>query len=138
MLTLSIELGQANIRVNAILPGAVEGPRIQHVIERMANVSGKSVAEVTKEALANQSIKRFVDPKDIAALALFLASDSARSISGQISPLMATRSLPCNKAMLMSFIYKASRRCTTVYFTHLEFLSAAAWRWDFWFGGRTH
>ena len=37
-----IELGQANIRVNAILPGAVEGPRIQHVIERMTNVSGKS------------------------------------------------------------------------------------------------
>jgi len=37
---------------------------------------------VTKEALANQSIKRFVDPKDIAALALFLASDIARSISG--------------------------------------------------------
>ena len=53
----------------------------------MANVSGKSVAEVTKEALANQSIKRFVDPKDIAALALFLASDSARSISGQMIPI---------------------------------------------------
>jgi len=43
-----------------------------------------SIAEVTKEALANQSIKRFVDPKDIAALALFLASDSAHSISGQM------------------------------------------------------
>jgi NAD(P)-dependent dehydrogenase (short-subunit alcohol dehydrogenase family) len=85
--TLSIELGEANIRVNAILPGAVEGPRIEHVIERMASVSGKSVAEVTKEALANQSIKRFVDPKDIAALALFLASDSARSISGQMIPI---------------------------------------------------
>jgi NAD(P)-dependent dehydrogenase (short-subunit alcohol dehydrogenase family) len=84
--TLSIELGEAN-RVNAILPGAVEGPRIEHVIERMANVSGKSVAEVTKEALANQSIKRFVDPRDIAALALFLASDSARSISGQMIPI---------------------------------------------------
>jgi NAD(P)-dependent dehydrogenase (short-subunit alcohol dehydrogenase family) len=40
--TLSIELGDSNIRVNAILPGAVEGPRIQHVIERMASVSGKS------------------------------------------------------------------------------------------------
>jgi NAD(P)-dependent dehydrogenase (short-subunit alcohol dehydrogenase family) len=62
-------------------------PRMQHVIERMANVSGKSVAEVTKHALANQSIKRFVDPRDIAALALFLASDSARSISGQMIPI---------------------------------------------------
>jgi NAD(P)-dependent dehydrogenase (short-subunit alcohol dehydrogenase family) len=39
---------------------------------------------VIKEALANQSINKFVDPRDIAALALFLASDSARSISGQM------------------------------------------------------
>jgi NAD(P)-dependent dehydrogenase (short-subunit alcohol dehydrogenase family) len=76
--TLSIELGEAGIRVNAILPGAVEGPRLQHVFEGRASASGKSIAEVTKEALANQSIKRFVDPRDIAALALFLASDSAR------------------------------------------------------------
>jgi NAD(P)-dependent dehydrogenase (short-subunit alcohol dehydrogenase family) len=80
--TLSIELGEAGIRVNAILPGAVEDPRLQHVFEGRVRTSGKSIAEVTKEALANQSIKRFVDPRDIAALTLFLASDSARSISG--------------------------------------------------------
>jgi len=85
--TLSIELGEAGIRVNAILPGAVEGPRLQHVFEGRASASGKSIAEVTEEALANQSIKRFVDPRDIAALALFLASDSARSISGQMIPI---------------------------------------------------
>jgi enoyl-ACP reductase-like protein len=85
--TLSIELGEADIRVNAILPGAVEGPRLQHVFEGRASASGKSIAEVTKEALANQSIKRFVDPRDIAALAMFLASDSARSISGQMIPI---------------------------------------------------
>jgi len=60
---------------------------MQHVIECMATVSGKYVAEVTKQALANQSIKRFVDPRDIAALVLFLASDSARSISGQMIPI---------------------------------------------------
>jgi NAD(P)-dependent dehydrogenase (short-subunit alcohol dehydrogenase family) len=85
--TLSIELGEAGIRVNAILPGAVDGPRLQHVFEGRASASGKSIAEVTKEALANQSIKRFVDPGDIAALALFLASDSGRSISGQTIPI---------------------------------------------------
>jgi NAD(P)-dependent dehydrogenase (short-subunit alcohol dehydrogenase family) len=84
--TLSIELGEAGIRVNAILPGAVEGPRLP-VFEGRASASGKSIAEVTKKALANQSIKRFVDPRDIAALALFLASDSARSISGQMIPI---------------------------------------------------
>jgi NAD(P)-dependent dehydrogenase (short-subunit alcohol dehydrogenase family) len=85
--TLSIELGEVGIRVNAILPGAVEGPRLQHVFEGRSSATGKSITEVTKEALANQSIKRFVDPRDIAALALFLASDSGRSISGQMIPI---------------------------------------------------
>jgi NAD(P)-dependent dehydrogenase (short-subunit alcohol dehydrogenase family) len=48
-----------------------------------ADSSGRSLEDVTAEALGNQAIKRFVDPDDIAALALFLASDSAKSISGQ-------------------------------------------------------
>jgi NAD(P)-dependent dehydrogenase (short-subunit alcohol dehydrogenase family) len=81
--TLSLELGDAGVRVNAILPGAVEGERIQQVFEGRARVSGKSLDEVAAEALANQSIKRFVDPEYIAALAVFLASDRGRSISGQ-------------------------------------------------------
>lgn len=72
------------MRVGYLPTGAVEGLRLQHVFDGRASASGKSIAEVTKEALANQSIKRFVDPKYIAALALFLASDSARSISGQM------------------------------------------------------
>ena len=72
------------MRVDYLPTGAVEGLLLQHVFEGRASASGKSIAEVTKEALANQSIKRFVDPKYIAALALFLASDSARSISGQM------------------------------------------------------
>ena len=72
------------MRVGYLPTGAVEGPHLQHVFEGRASASGKSIAEVNKEALANQSIKRFVDQKDITALALFLASDSARSISGQM------------------------------------------------------
>lgn len=85
--TLSRELGEFGIRVNAILPGAVSGPRIQRVFEGRASASGRSVAQEEAAALANQSIKRFVDPADIAALAVFLASDAARSISGQMIPI---------------------------------------------------
>src|SRR5271157_5833593 len=85
--TLSIELGPFNIRANAILPGAVSGPRIESVLERRAKVSGKSVEEERKSALSIQSLQRFVDPKDIAALAVFLASDAGKSISGQILPI---------------------------------------------------
>jgi len=85
--TLSIELGEYGIRANAILPGAVDGPRIQKVFEGRAKVSGKSADEIKQEAMAVQSLKRLVDPKDIAALAVFLASDAAKSISGQMLPI---------------------------------------------------
>lgn len=50
-------------------------------------MSGRSVGEEEAAALANQSIKRFVDPADIAAMAVFLASDAGRSISGQMIPI---------------------------------------------------
>jgi NAD(P)-dependent dehydrogenase (short-subunit alcohol dehydrogenase family) len=85
--TLSRELGEFGIRVNAILPGAVEGPRIEHVLAGRAAASGRSVTEERAAALANQSIKHMVAPQDIAALAVFLASDAGRSISGQILPI---------------------------------------------------
>jgi NAD(P)-dependent dehydrogenase (short-subunit alcohol dehydrogenase family) len=42
---------------------------------------------VKEFAMAMQGIKRFVDPKDIAALCVFLASDAGKSISGQILPI---------------------------------------------------
>jgi NAD(P)-dependent dehydrogenase (short-subunit alcohol dehydrogenase family) len=85
--TLSRELGEFGIRVNAILPGAVDGPRLQQVFEGRASVSGRTSAQEQDAALANQSLKRFVDPADIAALAVFLASEAGRSISGQMIPI---------------------------------------------------
>ena len=85
--TLSRELGEFGIRVNAILPGAVAGPRLRQVFEARAAVSGRSAQQEQAAALANQSIQRFVDPADIAALAVFLASEAGRSISGQMLPI---------------------------------------------------
>lgn len=85
--TLSIELGRYGIRANAILPGAVDGPRIERVFEARARATGRPIDEVRRDAMAAQSIERLVDPRDIAALALFLASDAAKSISGQMLPI---------------------------------------------------
>jgi NAD(P)-dependent dehydrogenase (short-subunit alcohol dehydrogenase family) len=85
--TLSRELGEFGVRVNAVLPGAVAGSRIENVLAGRAKVSGRSVEEERGNAMAIQSVKRFVDPKDIAALALFLASDAGKSISGQLIPI---------------------------------------------------
>ena len=68
-------------------PGAVDGDRIQKVFEGRAEARRKSIEEIKQEAMAAQSIKRLVDPRDIAALAVFLASDAGKSISGQVLPI---------------------------------------------------
>jgi len=85
--TLSMELGAFDIRVNAVLPGAVDGERVQRVLQARADAMNISLEEVTQNALANQSLKQFVNPKHIADLCVYLASDSASSISGQILPI---------------------------------------------------
>lgn len=81
--SLSIELGGDGIRVNALLPGATDGPRFQQVLQGRAAISGKTLEQVSADAMSSQSLKFLVDPNHIADLAVFLASDSGRSISGQ-------------------------------------------------------
>jgi NAD(P)-dependent dehydrogenase (short-subunit alcohol dehydrogenase family) len=83
--TLSRELGQFNIRVNAI--GAVAGDRIERVLQGRASAEQKTLEEERAAAMNIQSLKRFVDPKDIAALILFLTSDAGKSISGKVLPI---------------------------------------------------
>ena len=85
--TLAIELGGDAIRVNAILPGAVDGERMQRVLAGRAQHSGRTLEEEARHALDSASIKTLVDPRDVAALAVFLASDAGKSISGQMLPI---------------------------------------------------
>ncbi|MDX1482552.1 MAG: SDR family oxidoreductase [Woeseiaceae bacterium] len=82
--TLAMELGPDGIRVNAICPGSVEGPRIDRVIEADARERGMTPEEIRRTYLRQSSMRAFVSPRDVAALALFLASADARLISGQI------------------------------------------------------
>ena len=81
--TLAMELGSDGIRVNAICPGSVRGNRINRVIEADALEQGKTVEEIEKLYLAQVSMKTFVEPEDVANLAMFLSSDLGRFISGQ-------------------------------------------------------
>jgi NAD(P)-dependent dehydrogenase (short-subunit alcohol dehydrogenase family) len=87
--TLAMELGPFGITSNTIHPGAVDGPRIMSVFEGRASVSGRTVQEEIDSAMANQSVKKFIDPNDIAALIVFLAGPHARTISGQMFPIDA-------------------------------------------------
>jgi len=81
--SLAMELGPANIRVNAIQPGVVEGERIERVISAKAKALGVSFDEFKGQLLSKVSLRRMVSPTDIANMALFLATDAGRNISGQ-------------------------------------------------------
>jgi NAD(P)-dependent dehydrogenase (short-subunit alcohol dehydrogenase family) len=81
--TLAIELGPEGIRANAICPGAVNGPRIDAVIEAKASMLGQSVEEVSNLYHKQSSLERLVEADDIANMAAFLASDLARNVNGQ-------------------------------------------------------
>lgn len=80
---LAAELGEFGIRVNAICPGLVDGPRIQSVIANKARSLNLSHEEMTDKLFSGVSIKQFVDPNDIAKQIVFLASPYGKTISGQ-------------------------------------------------------
>ncbi len=81
--SLAKELGPKNIRVNAILPGIVEGPRMTGVIKARAEQLDVPYAEMEKEYLSRVSLRRMVSPHDVAAMIAFLLSDAGANISGQ-------------------------------------------------------
>ncbi|MCH9694502.1 MAG: SDR family oxidoreductase [Gammaproteobacteria bacterium] len=83
MKTWAMELGPEGIRVNAVCPTSVSGPRIDGVIEREAEQRGMSVEQVHDVYLRQTSMRTFVTPDEVADTVLFLASDAARKISGQ-------------------------------------------------------
>ena len=81
--TAAQQLAKHDISVNAICPGGVEGPRLDGVIEREAVAKGVHAEEIREAYAAGTSMRRLVSPADIANMAVFLASDAARLISGQ-------------------------------------------------------
>jgi NAD(P)-dependent dehydrogenase (short-subunit alcohol dehydrogenase family) len=81
--SLAIELGPFNVRCNCICPGTVRGERINRVIAAEAAQRGVTFEEVETGYLQGQSIKRFVEPEEIADLCVFLASPASKMISGQ-------------------------------------------------------
>lgn len=81
--TLAMELGPDGIRVNAICPGSVDGDRIDRVIEAEAESRRVAPERVREGYLRQVSMRTFVSPEDVAAVALFLCSDAGSRISGQ-------------------------------------------------------
>jgi NAD(P)-dependent dehydrogenase (short-subunit alcohol dehydrogenase family) len=81
--SLAVELGPEGIRVNAILPGIVEGERIERVFSAKAKARGVPVQRVKEDALSYVSMRTMVTHQQLADAILFLASERGRTISGQ-------------------------------------------------------
>ncbi len=82
-LTLAEEVGRYGIRVNCICPGPVAGELIEEVIAARSRAMGLPVEVVREKFVGLTMLKRMVRPEDVAAAALFLASDAAANITGQ-------------------------------------------------------
>jgi NAD(P)-dependent dehydrogenase (short-subunit alcohol dehydrogenase family) len=82
-LTLAEEVGPYGIRVNCICPGPVEGEMIDRVISARARAMNLPEPVVRQKFVSLTMLKRMVRAEDVAATALFLASDAAMNITGQ-------------------------------------------------------
>jgi NAD(P)-dependent dehydrogenase (short-subunit alcohol dehydrogenase family) len=85
--SLSMELGPDGIRVNAICPGSVAGPRIESVIANKAAARGVAPDVVRQEMVSTVSLNRMVTAEDIAHAIVFLASPLGANISGHALPI---------------------------------------------------
>jgi NAD(P)-dependent dehydrogenase (short-subunit alcohol dehydrogenase family) len=81
--TLATELGPHHIRVNAVCPGFVAGPRMEQVIRRQAAVRGIADEQVRGEMTGLSPLGRMVRPEEVAATCVFLASDGSAPITGE-------------------------------------------------------
>jgi NAD(P)-dependent dehydrogenase (short-subunit alcohol dehydrogenase family) len=80
--TMAIEVGDYNIRVNCISPGAARGDRILNAAQAKGKALGIPYEEVLERLTKDYSLKRLIEPSEVATAAVFLASDDASAITG--------------------------------------------------------
>jgi NAD(P)-dependent dehydrogenase (short-subunit alcohol dehydrogenase family) len=80
---LAIELGPQGITANAICPGPIQTEMLRNTHQNLAEEHGVTLADWDAQVLKTIPVGRFGEPEDVAALAVFLASDEAGFINGQ-------------------------------------------------------
>jgi len=81
--SVALEVGRYGIRVNCIAPGLVEGDRIERVLRHASQTSGRPYEELVVTYNARAALGRMVKPEEVAALAVFLATEQSSGITGQ-------------------------------------------------------
>ena len=81
--TMAMELGELGVRVNAICPGSIAGPRMDHVIELEAEASGRTPDDIRRGFEQQTSMRTFIEPGEIADTIAYLASPLGHKVSGQ-------------------------------------------------------
>jgi ketoreductase len=81
--SLALELAPRGITVNALCPGWVETAMAEQGIANGARAMGVTEAEFRRQAEAAVPLKRFIDPREVGALAVYVASDDAAGMTGQ-------------------------------------------------------
>ena len=85
--TWASELGPYGIRVNAVCPGGVAGPRLDRVMQDLADERGVPFQEVSDEWKMQASLRTFIEPDEIANLVLYLCSPLSAGITGAVIPI---------------------------------------------------
>ena len=80
---LARELGPDKIRCNSILPGMINNPRGRRLVERIAAERGQDYAEAEAHYFSFVSTRSWIEPEEVADMAVFLAGDAAKNINGQ-------------------------------------------------------
>jgi NAD(P)-dependent dehydrogenase (short-subunit alcohol dehydrogenase family) len=84
---LAAVYGKFGVRINAINPGATITDRIREALELEARAKGSTVDEVLEQGQARVPLGRYADPKEVASVALFLASVQAAYVTGAVIPM---------------------------------------------------
>lgn len=81
--TMARELGPLNVRVNALMPGAVSGANMDRILAKRAEAEGRPAAEIERENYTDvAALKRWVGPEEVGRAALYYASDLSSAITG--------------------------------------------------------